>query len=70
MNQINFKKEVTGSIEEVVILVTQKLKDQGFDVLTRIDLHTKIKEKLNKDIKPTIILGACNAKRVNEVVRR
>lgn len=60
MEQINFKKEITSSMEAAVIAVTEKLKDQGFGVLTRIDLHIKIKEKLNKDIKPAIILGACN----------
>ena len=60
MDQINFKKEVTSSMENAVILVTEKLKEEGFGILTRIDLHEKIKEKLNKEIKPAIILGACN----------
>ncbi len=60
MLQINLKKDVTSSIENAVTRLTEKLKEQGFGVLTRIDLHTKIKEKLNKEIKPAIILGACN----------
>ena len=29
-------------------------------MLTRIDMHSKIKEKTGKDIVPTVILGACN----------
>lgn len=33
---------------------------QGFGILTRIDMHSKIKEKTGKDIVPTVILGACN----------
>ena len=60
MQEVNLKKEVLGEVENYVIKVTEKLKEQGFGVLNRIDLHTKIKEKINKDIRPTVILGACN----------
>lgn len=60
MREINFKKTIPGTPNEVVEKVTQALKAQGFGVLTRIDLDEKIKEKLNKDIAPAIILGACN----------
>ena len=60
MQEVNFKKEVLGEVETYVAKVTEKLKDQGFGILNRIDLHTKIKEKINKDIRPTVILGACN----------
>ena len=59
-NAINFKKEVKGSLENAIEKLTASLKGEGFGVLTRIDLHSKIKEKLGKDILPTIILGACN----------
>jgi uncharacterized protein (DUF302 family) len=60
MNSINFKKEVSGNVEEVIERVTAALKGEGFGVLTRIDLHLKIKEKIGKDLRPTVILGACN----------
>ncbi len=60
MNEINFKKEVTGEFEDIVSKLTEKLKEQGFGVLNRIDLHSKIKEKIDKDLRPTVILGACN----------
>lgn len=60
MPEVNFKKEFSGDVETYVAKVTEKLKGQGFGVLNRIDLHTKIKEKINKDIRPTVILGACN----------
>lgn len=60
MNKINFKRTVSGNLEEVVSQVTAALKQQGFGVLSRIDLHSKIKEKIGKEIPPTIILGACN----------
>lgn len=60
MNEINFKREVDCSVEEGVERITVALKSEGFGVLTRIDLHTKIKEKIGEDLRPTVILGACN----------
>lgn len=60
MSGVNFKKVVSGEIEEVGARVTDALKKQGFGVLTRIDFDVKIREKLGKEIPPVIILGACN----------
>jgi uncharacterized protein (DUF302 family) len=40
--------------------VTTALKTAGFGVLTRIDMHTKIEEKIGKKIQKVVILGACN----------
>ncbi len=58
--QVNYKTEISGTVETAVIKITDALMKEGFGVLTRIDLHTKIKDKLNKMISPTVILGACN----------
>ncbi len=58
--QVNYKTEISGTVETAVIKITDALLKEGFGVITRIDLHTKIKEKLNKTIPPTVILGACN----------
>ncbi len=44
LNSINFKKVILGSLEDAVSQVTAALKTQGFGVLTRIDLHTKVKK--------------------------
>jgi uncharacterized protein (DUF302 family) len=60
MKEINFKKEVPGNLDQVIERLTAALQKEGFGVLTRIDLHQKIKEKLNKDLAPAVILGACN----------
>ena len=49
-----------NDIEEAVNKTTAALGDVGFGVLTRIDVHTTLKEKLNEDLRPYAILGACN----------
>lgn len=60
MGSINFQREITGELEETIGRLTDSLKEIGFGILTRIDFHSKLKEKLNKEIRPTVILGACN----------
>ena len=60
MSGINFKREIAGTVDQGVDRATKALAAQGFGVLTRIDMHAKIKEKTGKDIVPTVILGACN----------
>jgi uncharacterized protein (DUF302 family) len=58
--QINMKREIEATLNSAIDRITAALKTEGFGVLTRIDLHTKIKEKLGKEISPAVILGACN----------
>jgi uncharacterized protein (DUF302 family) len=60
MTTINFKREISDSLDNAINRVTNALAAEGFGVLTRIDMHTKIKEKTGKEIIPTVILGACN----------
>lgn len=60
MTSINFKREIADTFDRAIERAAKALAAEGFGVLTRIDMHAKIKEKTGKDIVPTVILGACN----------
>ena len=51
---------VNGSFESIEAKVIELLKDEGFGVLTQIDMQQTLKKKLDVDFKKYKILGACN----------
>ncbi|MBZ6085032.1 DUF302 domain-containing protein [Streptomyces olivaceus] len=51
---------VRGSFEQVQSEVRDALAEQGFGVLTEIDVQATLKAKLGHDMEPYLILGACN----------
>lgn len=48
------------SFDETIAHVTDQLKEEGFGVLTEIDVKETLKKKLDVDFKKYRILGACN----------
>jgi len=55
-----FSKTLNVSFDEALRLTVEALKVEGFGVITEINMHDKLKEKLNVDFKRYTILGACN----------
>ncbi len=55
-----YKKECASTYEEAIERVKTELQNEGFGVLTEIDVKATLKKKLNVDIEKYIILGACN----------
>ena len=51
---------VNGSFENIEAQVVELLKNEGFGVLTQIDMQQTLKKKLDVDFKKYKILGACN----------
>jgi len=47
-------------IDQAIETVTAALKQEGFGILSRIDVQETLKIKLNVDFRPYVILGACN----------
>ena len=55
-----FNKILHGNFEDIIDKVTQDLKEEGFGILTEIDVKETLKKKLDIDFKKYKILGACN----------
>ncbi|VEB36714.1 Uncharacterized conserved protein [Legionella sainthelensi] len=59
-NSYGFGKTVPYSFDKTIEQVTNELKKEGFGILTEIDVSATMKSKLNQEIPPYRILGACN----------
>ena len=55
-----FSKIVDGNFDDVIDAVTARLSEEGFGVLTTIDVSTTLKKKIGVDFQRYTILGACN----------
>jgi uncharacterized protein (DUF302 family) len=60
LDTIGFEVRLDQEFDMALESVVSALKSQGFGVLTRIDVHTTLREKLGEDFRKYTILGACN----------
>eukprot|EP01083_Nonionella_stella_P151080 482294_1 len=57
---VSFGKIISGDFGAVVEKLKGALKEQGFGVLTTLDFAKIFKEKIDKDVLPSLQLGVCN----------
>jgi len=60
MSSYGFGKAINLTFDSALQRVTEELQKEGFGVLTEIDVKATMKKKLNADMPPYRILGACN----------
>ena len=60
MSSMAYEVTMDTTYEQALPRVIEALKEEGFGVLTRIDVHDAFKEKLGVDFRNYCILGACN----------
>ena len=64
-----FNRLVTGaSFDEVDARARKALADNGFGILTEIDVQVTMKKKLDVEMHPYRILGACNPKMAHQAI--
>ncbi|MCC7400538.1 MAG: DUF302 domain-containing protein [Chitinophagaceae bacterium] len=64
-----FSKTLQESWDKAREKVTEALKEEGFGILTEIDVKATLKKKLDVDFRPYVILGACNPSYAYEALK-
>lgn len=63
-----FSKVLDISFDEAIDKVTKELKEEGFGILTEIDVKETFRKKLDVDFRKYRILGACNPQLAHKAI--
>lgn len=64
-----FSKTLSASFDEAVRRTTEALKNEGFGIITEIDIKQTLKAKIGVDFRNYRILGACNPTLAHEALQ-
>lgn len=62
-------KTIPLKFEAAIARTEEALKEEGFGVISRIDIQGALKTKIGADFRPYTILGACNPKLAHEALQ-
>lgn len=65
-----FSRKVDGDFTATVDRTIAELKENGFGIITRIDMKDTFQQKIGKEIRPYLILGACNPNYAYEALQK
>jgi len=55
-----FSTIIKGDFDTIISKITEALRNEGFGIITTIDIQSALKEKIGVDFRKYQILGACN----------
>ncbi len=64
----SFSTRLAGGFDASLARVVEALKEEGFGIITEIDIRGTMKKKLGIDKRPYTILGACNPALANQAL--
>lgn len=70
MSAIGMKRELSITFKAALEAVPQALQEEGFGVLTQLDLDQILKEKIGADFRRYRVLGACNPNLAYEALQK
>jgi len=66
----SISRNLNCDFDTALMRITNSLEKEGFGILTQFDLQTLFKEKLNKNFKKYVVLGACNPQFAYDAIRK
>lgn len=62
-------KTIPLEFEAAIARTEEALKEEGFGIISRIDIQNALQTKIGADFRPYTILGACNPKLAHEALQ-